>query len=246
MNVKNQSKRNCADTALPILHAPLSAPGLTQFCRDIERLFRINPMLNVRHWRCLDANRYFFAGQNISQPMPFDFELILTVRQLSNGLQIEYDQGVKSRTTFTIDPIRALPDSSSSLTITDYYDGLPESERVQQLHRADKSISIWAHDLQRYLFNRHRCRITVSGAGIAGRGNLLSGLCDLSSYADTLIQRIRQCFDDQDSTLRGFPENFSCRHTALLNNRKHIITAVRRRRGVDNLAAGLIFEIRAI
>lgn len=69
-------------------------------------------MLNVRHWRFLDANRYFFVGQNISQPMPFDFELILTVRQLSNGLQIEYDQGVKSRTTFTIDPIRALPGSS--------------------------------------------------------------------------------------------------------------------------------------
>lgn len=113
-------------------------------------------MLNVRHWRFLDANRYFFAGQNISQPMPFDFELILTVRQLSNGLQIEYDQGVKSRTTFTIGPIRALPGSSSSLTITDYYDGLPESERVQQIHRIDKSISIWAHDLQRYLFNWHR------------------------------------------------------------------------------------------
>ncbi len=156
MDVKHQPEQNGNDAAWAVLHTPLSVPELMQFCRDIERLFRINPMLNIRHWRNLETNRYLFSGQNISQPTPFDFDLVLTVRQLSNGWQIEYDQGVKSRTTFVIEPASDLPDCRSRLTITDYYDGLPENERLRQLHRVDKSISIWAHDLQRFLIRWHQ------------------------------------------------------------------------------------------
>lgn len=156
MDVKHQPLKNGNDAAWAVLHTPLSVPELTQFCHNIERLFRINPMLNVRNWQNLGSNRYFFSGQNISQHTPFDFDLVLTVRQLSDGLQIEYDQGVKSRTTFIIEPASGLPDCRSRLTITDYYDGLPENERMQQLHRVDKSISIWAYDLQRFLIHWHR------------------------------------------------------------------------------------------
>lgn len=156
MNVTNQPEQDSADAAWAILHTPLSTPELTRFCHDIERLFRINPMLSVRHWRRLHANRYFFSGRNISQSPPFDFELVLTVQPLPNGLQIEYDQGVKSRTTFTIDPVSEQSGSRSRLTITDYYDGFPESERIQHLHQVDKSISVWAHDLQHYLISWHR------------------------------------------------------------------------------------------
>ncbi|MCW5607716.1 MAG: hypothetical protein KIT26_06575 [Nitrosomonas sp.] len=156
MDVKHQPLKNGNDAAWAVLHTPLSVPELTQFCHDIERLFRINPMLNVRNWQNLGNNRYFFSGQNISQQTPFDFDLVLTVRQLSNGLQIEYDQGVKSRTTFIIEPASGLPGCRSRLTITDYYDALPENERLQQLHRVDKSILIWAYDLQRFLIHWHR------------------------------------------------------------------------------------------
>jgi len=153
MEKQNQPDNPVKDAAWAVLNTPLSVTELTQFCEDIERLYRINPLLNFHKWQALETDRYFFAGQNISQQPPFDFDLVLTVRQLANGLQVDYDQGLKTRTTFVIEPVSGQSFSRSRLTITDYYEGSPESERLQQLHLVDKSISAWATDLQRYLIN---------------------------------------------------------------------------------------------
>lgn len=143
------------DAAWAILHTPLSTDELKLFCQDIERLFRINPMLNFKTWQQVSPNRYYFTGQNISQQPPFEFELILTSKQLPGGIQIDYEQGLKARTTFTIEPVSKSDDGAfknqSKLIITDFYDGFPENERKQQLHHVDKSITVWANDLQRYL-----------------------------------------------------------------------------------------------
>jgi len=150
---------NDKDRAWAILHTPLGTAELTSFCRDIERLFRINPMLNFHTWQQLEANRYRFAGQNISQQPPFDFDFILTVRRLPEGLQIDYDHGLKSRTTLVIEPATDQSEQTeyrSRLIITDSYDGLPENERAKHLHCVDKSISVWANDLQRYLLGWHQ------------------------------------------------------------------------------------------
>lgn len=145
------------DAAWAIVHTPLTETELKLFCQDIERLFRINPMLNFRKWQQIDSNRYYFTGQNISQEPPFDFELIFTTRQLSNGIQIDYENGLKARTTFIIEPVSKQDEGASKnqskLIITDFYDGLPEWERKQQLHLVDKSITAWANDLQHFLIS---------------------------------------------------------------------------------------------
>jgi len=159
MTTPKTDEKNDTDAAWAVLHTPLSTIELKIFCRDIERLFRINPMLNFHKWQQLKENRYRFAGQNISQQPPFEFDFILTVRQLSEGLQIDYDHGLKSRTTLIIEPTANQSgqlEHRSRLTITDYYDGLPENERVKQLHCVDKSISVWANDLQQYLMGWHQ------------------------------------------------------------------------------------------
>ncbi|HNP26143.1 MAG TPA: hypothetical protein PKM20_05345 [Nitrosomonas sp.] len=156
---EQEKPNNCdsKDAAWAVIHTPLSTAELKLFCQDIERLFRINPMLNFREWRALDLNCYYFTGQNISQDPPFDFELTLAIKHLSDGIEIEYTHGLKTRTTFVI---QSLPDrqaaqqkNQSKLTITDFYDRLPENERAQQLHLVDKSLTIWANDLQQFLFN---------------------------------------------------------------------------------------------
>lgn len=159
MTAPESGKKNDTDAAWAVLHTPLSIIELKSFCRDIERLFRINPMLNFHKWQQLEENRYRFAGQNISQQPAFDFNLILTVRQLPEGLQIDYDHGLKSRTTLIIEPAADQSEQTeyrSKLTIIDYYDGLPKNERAKHLHCVDKSISVWANDIQRYLYDWHR------------------------------------------------------------------------------------------
>lgn len=140
------------DAAWAEINTPLEANELKQFCQDIERLFRINPMLIFTQWQSLGDDRYHFSGQNISQEKPFTFDLILTVTQLNNGLQINYQQGIKTSTTLIIEPI-TIPCSGwrSKLIIIDNYDGQSELERKQQLATVDKSITIWATECQRYL-----------------------------------------------------------------------------------------------
>ncbi len=141
------------DTAWATINTPLTAEELIEFCYDIERLFRINPMLNFSRWQMLDTNRYHFCGQNISQKKPFDFDLRFTVLYLNNEIEINYDHGIKSRTTFFIDSNPNNKEYPTKLTITDYYDGLPEETRTQQLHLVDKSITTWATYLQDHLLS---------------------------------------------------------------------------------------------
>lgn len=151
-----QTDTTMRDAAWATIHIPLEAEVLRYFCQDIERLFRINPMLYFKQWEIVENNRYRCSGQNISQEKPFDFDLTFSVKQLSNGLQIDYQQGLKSRTTFIIEPVLVNYKQQSKITITDVYEGAPETQRQQQQHLVDKSITVWASYLQQYLLTWKR------------------------------------------------------------------------------------------
>ena len=135
------------DAAWASIATPLSVTALKEFCADTERLFRINPMLEFSKWEKKGNNHYEFAGKNISQETPFDFEVGLTVSEIEDGFRFDYDRGIKSSTLIKIeeDP------NGSKLTITDHYDRLPVDKREAHMHEVDKSIVIWAQYLQKFL-----------------------------------------------------------------------------------------------
>jgi hypothetical protein len=135
------------DAAWASINTPLSVAELKAFCRDIERLYRINPMLEFQHFKVLGQHQYAYAGRNISQETPFEFDYTFTVKELPDGFQVDYDQGIKSGTLIKIEPAS----EGSKLTITDYYERLPAEERQQHLPEVDKSLLVWANYLQRYL-----------------------------------------------------------------------------------------------
>ncbi|MDH5473585.1 MAG: hypothetical protein OEY61_12075 [Gammaproteobacteria bacterium] len=141
-----------ADAAWASINTPLTVETLKYFCRDIERLFRINPMLEFYNWKAHDPQHYFFSGRNISQENPFEFEFELTVTELPNGFKIDYDRGIKSSTEFIIEPA----EQGSKLTITDRYEAMPEDERKQHIDKVDKSLVTWANYLQRFLITWQR------------------------------------------------------------------------------------------
>lgn len=140
------------DVAWASANTPLSVDALKDFCTDIERLYRINPMLEFKRWDSRAGNQFTFSGCNISQEQSFDFEFELSARKLDNGIRIEYDRGIKSSTTFTIEPAP----QGSKLTITDRYERLPVEERSAHLHEVDRSLVIWARYLQQYLISWQR------------------------------------------------------------------------------------------
>jgi len=140
------------DLAWASANTPLSVDALKHFCTDIERLYRINPMLEFKRWDSKSRDHFVFAGRNISQEQPFDFEYELSASKLGDSVHIDYDRGIKSSTTFTIEPAP----QGSKLTITDRYERLPAEERSAHLHEVDKSLVIWAQYLQQYLINWQR------------------------------------------------------------------------------------------
>ena len=141
------SKPSTEDAAWAAVNTPLSVDDLKSFCLDIERLFRINPMLEFKSFKTLGDNRYAMVGKNISQEGAFDFDVSFKVTELEDGLRIDYDNGIKSS---TVVQITEAP-TGSKLTITDYYERLPEKDREKQLDKVDRSLVRWAEYLQRFL-----------------------------------------------------------------------------------------------
>lgn len=135
------------DAAWAAINTPLPADELKVFCRDVERLLRINPMLEFSKFQRLDRNRYQCAGRNISQVPAFEFYFTFNVSETSDGLRIEYENGIKSSTVLQIE---SAP-QGSKLTITDHYDRLPAEEREQHLGEVDRSLVVWAEYLQCFL-----------------------------------------------------------------------------------------------
>ncbi len=135
------------DAAWAAINTPLGVDELMTFCQDIERLFRINPMLEFNAWEKLSDNNYRMAVKNTSQDEPFEIDVEISVKQKADEITIHYSSGIKKKTVLKIEP----SEYGSKLTITDNYDGLSEEERQSQIHNVDKSLINWADYLQRFL-----------------------------------------------------------------------------------------------
>jgi hypothetical protein len=134
------------DAAWAAINTPLSVDELKVFCQDIERLFRINPMLEFNAWETLPDDRYRMAVKNISQEQPFELDVEFYVEQQGNEIIIHYANGLKKQTIFRIEP----SEFGSKLTLIDEY-GMSEAERNEKISEVDKSLVNWADYLQRYL-----------------------------------------------------------------------------------------------
>lgn len=135
------------DAAWASVNTPLSVEQLTAFCMDIERLLRINPMLEFRQWTRLADDRYRMVVKNISQAEPFELETELRVDQQPGNLTIHYSDGIKQKTVLQFEP----SEHGSRLTIIDDYSGASEKDRDAGLSMVDKSLTIWADYLQRFI-----------------------------------------------------------------------------------------------
>lgn len=136
-----------SDAAWATINTPLSVEALKLFCLDVERLFRINPMLEFNAWETLSDNEYRMAVKNISHDEPFELDVNLSIEEKADEIIVSYSNGIKKETTFKIEP----SEYGSKLTITDNYDGVSEEERQKNIHQVDKSLVNWADYLQRYI-----------------------------------------------------------------------------------------------
>lgn len=135
------------DAAWATITTPLKIDELKTFCENIERLFRINPMLEFIQWKNLSDNHYRMTVKNISQETPFELETELKVENQDNNITIHYSNGLKKMTVLKFEPCA----QGSRLTIIDDYTGSGEAERQSRLNEVDKSLTNWADYLQRFI-----------------------------------------------------------------------------------------------
>lgn len=140
------------DAAWVSINTPLKLDELKTFSQDIERLFRINPMLEFRQWENLSDDKYRMAITNISQETPFELETELRVENQAEGITIHYSNGVKKKTVLKFEP----SELGSKLTIIDDYTGVSKEERQGRLHEVDRSLTNWADYLQRFIVTWQR------------------------------------------------------------------------------------------
>ena len=136
-----------ADAAWVTIEVPLEPAALAAFCRDVERLYRINPYLEFRRWRETAPGAFTISMRNLSNQR--DLDLQLTLEQASErDFSVRYDRGVKRSTRFEIDAA----DGGSRLRITDDYSGAPESDTAE----VDRSLHAWGVALREYLLRDRR------------------------------------------------------------------------------------------
>ena len=152
---EQQTPSEAKDKAWASIDTPLEPEQLRSFCRDIERLFRINPMLEFDSWKPLGGNRYYFSGKNISQDPAFRFGVELRIDETESGFLISYSHGLKTATELKIEPV----EQGSRLVFTDYYDcNLSEEERSARIGEVDESLVIWLRYLQDFIRHWQRWR----------------------------------------------------------------------------------------
>lgn len=139
-----------SDAAWVSLPTPLALPVLQELCRDIEVIFRLNPFYYFQSWIKTGPADYSLEFENQSNQTKNAVNIQLT--ETVEGFTVTYDQGLKKRTVFTLEAAA----EGSRLTVTDDYEGIPESERAQRLLEVDRSLQAWGEALRLYFLRQKR------------------------------------------------------------------------------------------
>ncbi|MEK7795839.1 MAG: hypothetical protein AAB315_00140 [Pseudomonadota bacterium] len=147
-NTPPTASRDAAWVTVPV---PQEVGALTQLCRDVEALFRVNPYLYFSDWRQTGPTSHHveFENQSNQQKLALDFEVVPGPGQ---GFTVNYAGGLKRRTIFTIEPAA----QGSRLTLTDDYEGLSAVEREARAAEVDKSLHAWGVALRAYFLRLKR------------------------------------------------------------------------------------------
>ena len=144
------SSNPAEDKAWAAIPTKLRPEALREFCRDLERLYRINPYSEFRVWKETAPGQVHVEFRNLSNEQDYSLDFML-VPESDSAFSVRYAQGIKAATRFEIQASGL----GSSLTITDDYSRLTGEERAQRLVEVDKSLPAWGQAIFDYL-RRHQ------------------------------------------------------------------------------------------
>ena len=134
------------DAAWVTIETPFNADWLEEFIGDIERLYRINSLMEFQELRQTSHREYHLDAKNLSNGKTLKTNLSIIPGK--NKVHVIYSDGLKTSTKFRIN---LKPGGKAELVITDEYGGTSPKEREARIDEADKSLVQWGRDIHRYL-----------------------------------------------------------------------------------------------
>jgi len=136
------------DSARAETTLPLPAADVGEFVRDVERLWRLNPHLDIRDWQPREAGFDCAARDELA-----DRDIMVEARvEAGDGrLTVRYATGLRQATEILIEPVA----DGARLVITDHYPRI-EDPQDPRLAEVDRTLVPWVAAIRRHLLARKR------------------------------------------------------------------------------------------
>lgn len=141
------------DSAWVTIAIPVPPARLFAFLQNTERLFRLNPYLDIRKWEAASAGTGFhLEALNEMNGIAYDLDATIISTEANSGLSIAYDKGLKRALEITLQP----GSDGSIMTLRERYHAVTAGDREGQLREVDRSLIPWACAIRRYLLGAQR------------------------------------------------------------------------------------------
>lgn len=138
------------NSAWVTIEIPAPAAELFVFLQNIERLFRLNPYLDIKHWQEIEAGRRFhLAALNEMNGVHYDLDIGVEDNAANSRLLLRYSQGLKDALEITLQ--EATDPGKTILTLREHYHQPTEAQREQQLKEIDHSLIPWGNGIRTYV-----------------------------------------------------------------------------------------------
>lgn len=136
------------DSARAETTLPLPVADVAGFVRDLERLWRLNPHLDIRDWQ---PRADGFACAAHDELGDREAALAATVGSGDGRLIVRYASGLRQATEILVEPVA----DGARLVITDHYPRIddPQDPRLVEV---DRTLVSWVAAIRRHLLARRR------------------------------------------------------------------------------------------
>lgn len=135
------------NSAWVTLEIPVAPAALMRVLNNIERLFRLNPYLDIKQWEGRAAGIFHFEALNEMNGVVYDLDVTLET-QLERRLLLRYSQGLKEALEVSVeattDPYKSI------LTLREYYHKAEQALNQEQLKEIDHSLIPWGNTIRTY------------------------------------------------------------------------------------------------
>lgn len=144
--VPHADPQTAKDAAWVSIETRLSEAELRDFIADVDRLWRINPLLDRIKVTPQAGGRGRLEAHNLANGR--DVDVGFNVRVVPGGIDVDYADGLKTRTSLRIEPGA----KGARLVVREEYAGaVPDEERKARLGEVDTSLNAWGRGVSDYL-----------------------------------------------------------------------------------------------